>query len=172
MFGTHHQDQSRPQLSRAAGLLAAARTVPDIVGILRDHARGIVESDGIAVILRDGDLCHYAAEDAFEPLWRGQRFPMSACVSGWAMLHKQSVIIPDLENDPRVPLESYARTSMRTLAIVPMGVPEPVAALGAYWCAFVEPDDSTIRRLEDLALAATAAFTRVGAAVPESAIAG
>jgi GAF domain-containing protein len=164
LLNTDYEDQTCTTLNRAVKRLSAAESIGDVVAILRDHARSIVGSDGIAVILREGETCHYAAEDAIEPLWRGQRFPMSACVSGWAMLNNRSVIIPDLEVDPRVPQDAYSRTSMRSLAIVPVGTPEPVAALGAYWCAFVEPDDATIRRLEILAQVAANAFARLTAA--------
>ena len=31
--------------------------------------------------LREG---RYADEDAIGKLWKGQRFPMSTCISGWA----------------------------------------------------------------------------------------
>jgi L-methionine (R)-S-oxide reductase len=34
-----------------------------------------------------------------------------------------------------VPIALYRLTSMRSLVMVPIGSPEPVAALGAYWCA-------------------------------------
>lgn len=159
-----YEHECSAPLTRAAKLLAATRSVDDIVAVLRTEARSVVGSDGIAVILREGDSCHYVAEDAVEPLWRGQRFPMTACVSGWAMRNRRSVIIPDIESDPRVPLEAYVRTSIRSLAMVPFGSPEPVAALGAYWCAFVEPDEASVRRFEILAQVAAAAFTRVFAA--------
>jgi L-methionine (R)-S-oxide reductase len=163
---THDQDDGDVQaalLAKSGRLLSIACSTEDIVAILRAHARSIVGSDGIAVVLRDGDQCFYAAEDAIEPLWRGQRFPMSSCVSGWAMLNKRTVVIPDIESDPRVPQVAYQRTSMRTLAMVPLGEPEPVAALGAYWCAYIEPDDATVRRLEILARMAAIAFGRIAA---------
>lgn len=160
-LSSDHEHEFSAPLTRAAKLLAATRSVDDIVAVLRTAARSVVGSDGIAVILREGDFCHYVAEDAIEPLWRGQRFPLTACVSGWAMLNRRSVIIPDIESDPRVPLEAYTRTSIRSLAMVPLGSPEPVAAVGAYWCAFVELDTGTIRRFEILAQVAAAAFTRV-----------
>lgn len=161
VLDTDHETQTCTTLSRAAKLLSRASGVADIVAVLRTHARAVVGCDGIAVILREGDLCHYVAEDAIEPLWRGQRFPLTDCVSGWAMLHNRSVVIPDLENDPRVPQAAYGRTSMRTIAMVPLGTPEPVAAIGAYWCAFVEPDEAALRRLEILAQVAGDAFTRL-----------
>jgi len=54
---------------------------------LREDARRLVGSDGITLVLRDGDSCFYAEEDSIAPLWAGQRFPMTECISGWAMLH-------------------------------------------------------------------------------------
>jgi L-methionine (R)-S-oxide reductase len=156
----HDRDQETG-FATIGKLLSAARTLDEIVGVLRANARQIVGSDGIAVILREGDYCRYAAEDAIEPLWVGQRFPLKECVSGWAMLHDTSVIITDLENDPRVPKIAYARTSMRSLAMVPLGSPRPVAALGAYWCAYVEVEQATLRRMEILARIAFSAMQRV-----------
>ncbi len=153
--------EGQTPLTRAAKRLAGAQSVEDVVAVLRGEARAVAGSDGIAVILREGDLCHYVAEDAIEPLWRGKRFPMSLCVSGWSMLNRASVVIPDIESDPRVPQEAYTRTSMRSLAIAPMGLPEPLGALGAYWCAYMDLDDATIRRLEILADVAGAALKRV-----------
>ncbi|MFC6792934.1 GAF domain-containing protein [Methylobacterium komagatae] len=163
LLTTEYEDEQGVRLAAAAKLLSAARSVDEIVAGLRQTARDIIGSDGIAVVLRKGDLCHYVEEDAIEPLWRGAKFPMDECVSGWAMHHRRTVVIPDLETDPRVPQAAYARTSIRSLAMVPMGAPEAVAALGAYWCAYVEPDDSTVRRLEILAQVATIAFSRLSA---------
>ena len=161
LLTTEYDDDHGVRLAEAAKSLAAARSVDEIVAVLCRTARDVVGSDGIAVVLREGDFCHYAAEDAIEPLWRGARFPMTECVSGWAMLNGRTAVIPDLENDSRVPQIAYRRTSMRSLAMVPMGTPEPVAALGAYWCAYIEPDESTVRRLEILAQVATIAFERL-----------
>ncbi len=155
------EDDQGMRLAVAAKRLAAARSIDEVAAVLCDTARDIVGSDGIAVVLREDGVCHYVAEDAIEPLWRGARFPMTECVSGWAMLNRESVVIPNLEGDPRVPQIAYHRTSMRSLAMVPMGAPEPVAALGAYWCAYVEPDHATVRRLEVLAQVAGAAFSRL-----------
>ena len=147
-------------LVRASRRLATARSLEDTVAILRETAREIAGSDGIAVVLREGDAVFYAAEDAIEPLWRGRRFPLTACVSGRAMLDAATIVVPDIECDPRVPVALYRLTSMRSLVMVPIGSPEAVAALGAYWCASVIPDDATVRRLEDLARHAAAALAR------------
>ena len=145
-------------LVRATGRLAVACSLPDVVSILRETARDIVGSDGVAVVLREGGFCFYAAEDAIEPLWRGRRFPLTACISGWVMLNDETAVIPAIEFDPRVPIEAYRTTSMRSLVMVPIGSPEPIAALGAYWCTSVIPDDMTVYRLEMLARQAGAAL--------------
>jgi L-methionine (R)-S-oxide reductase len=148
-------------LALAAAQLDAARSQEDVVSVLRKTAREIVGSDGIAVILREGESVFYAAEDAIEPLWRGRRFALTACVSGWAILNDATAIVPDIACDPRVPIAAYRTTSMRSLVVVPIGRPEPVAALGAYWCASVIPDDTTVCRLEALAARAASALARL-----------
>lgn len=159
MSETHFQpDQA---LARAGDQLTAARCLDDVVSALRATARAIVGADGIAVVLREGDNCFYAAEDAIEILWQGRRLPLEVCISGWAMLHNETVVVPNIEFDPRLPVAAYRTTSMRSLAMVPIGSPEPVAALGAYWCAAVIPDDATVYRLEALARQATAALARL-----------
>jgi len=149
------------RLEEARLRLSAVSSLAEMVVVLRDTARRIAGSDGIAVVLRDGEFCHYVAEDAIRPLWRGCRFRLEECVSGWAMLHGRSAVIPDIESDPRVPVAAYRTSSMRSLVMTPIGAPVPVAALGAYWCAYVEPDADTIRRLQMLADMASDAIARV-----------
>ena len=60
-------------LASAIERLGGARTLEEITSILRGSARGIAGADGIAIVLRDGDLCHYVAEDAMAPLWSPTR---------------------------------------------------------------------------------------------------
>jgi len=150
-----------PGLARATDDLTAARSLDEVVSVLRRSARSIAGSDGIAVVLRAGDASFYVAEDAIEPLWCGRRYPLTTCISGWAMLNAETAIVPDIECDPRVPAALYRMTSMRSLVMVPIGSPRPVAALGAYWCASVIPDDATVGRLEALARGAAATLARL-----------
>lgn len=158
-------DRSQVKLEEAHHRLLRVRSLDELVIVLRETARQIAGSDGIAVVLRDGAFCRYVAEDAVGPLWRGQRFPLEACISGWAMLNRQPAVVPDIERDPRVPAWAYKAASMRSLVMVPIGAPVPVAALGSYWCTFVEPDPDTVQRLQALADMATAALTRLHSAV-------
>lgn len=144
------------QVAKVIEQLAEARSLNDIVEILRASARQIIGANGIAVVLRDGQFCHYVAEDAEAPLWKGQRFSADTCVSGWAMRHAETVVIPDIALDPRVPLQAYQQTFVRSLLMVPIGRGEPVAALGAYWSETRQPTHDEIALLETLARGAAA----------------
>jgi PAS domain S-box-containing protein len=144
-------------LLTASERLVTARSISEVVEVLRDTARNTVGSQGIAVVLRDGDRCAYVAEDAVSPLWQGESFPQNTCISGWAMRHGQTVAIRDVRLDERIPQEAYARTFVRSLVMVPIGRPEPVAALGAYWSEVADHDDGAIERLEALARLASIA---------------
>ncbi|WP_398479727.1 response regulator [Tardiphaga sp.] len=149
---------ARAQLLEGIEALAGARSIDAVVDVLRRYARDIAGADGICVILRDGDLCHYAAEDATGPLWTGQRFPMATCVSGWVMLNRQAAMIPDIYGDDRVPHDAYRPTFVRSMLMTPVGSPEVTAAIGAYWAETLTPQPATIERLETLARAAAIAF--------------
>ena len=70
--------------------------------IVRHAARNLVGADGARFIVRDGDNAFYAEEDAIGPLWKGRRFPLNTCVSGWSMLNRQPAVIKDIYQDARI----------------------------------------------------------------------
>ena len=146
------------RLIDAVEQLANAASLEDVIDILRSNARGIVEADGIAVVLKDDDRCYYVAEDACAPLWSGQRFPVETCVSGHAMIDAKTIVIPDIFKDPRVPIAAYEPTFVRSMVMVPIGHPVPVAAVGAYWSRIRTPEDNEIAMLEALARSAATAL--------------
>ncbi|MBX3738904.1 MAG: HAMP domain-containing histidine kinase [Candidatus Didemnitutus sp.] len=121
------------RLVSAVQALSQARTIEDIREIVRHAARELTGADGATFVLRDGDQCHYIDEDAIAPLWKGQRFPMSACVSGWVMLNRQPAVVRDIFDDPRVPVDAYRATFVRSLVMVPIRTESPVGAIGTYW---------------------------------------
>jgi PAS domain S-box-containing protein len=149
-----------PRVVAAIEQLAAARSAETVVDILRRTARQVVDADGIAVVLRDGDFCHYVAEDAIAPLWPNGRFPADNCVSGWAMEHGESAIIADVLDDARVPQALYRKTFVRSMAMVPVGVPAS-AAIGAYWADAGVPTSELTALLEALARSAATALENV-----------
>lgn len=123
--------------------------------------RTLLHADGATVVLRDVDRCYYAEEDAVSPLWKGRRFPMSACISGWCMSHNQAVAIPDIDQDPRIPADAYRPTFVRSLAMAPVRLDEPIAALGAYWGERRQPRPEEMDTLQALADSAALAIANL-----------
>jgi len=103
------------------------------MGIVTQAVRNQLDADGATFVLRDGAMCHYADEHAIAPLWKGRRFPMHSCISGWCMTHDQAVAIADIYEDERIPHDAYRPTFVRSLALAPVRRQEPFAAIGAYW---------------------------------------
>ena len=148
----------------ALDMLDEAKTVEDVQTALRCSARAAVQAQGMTVVqLEDGE-CHYTDEDAMSPLWKGQRFPATSCISGWAMLHDRTVVIADIRTDDRIPQAAYRPTFVRSLLMVPIRVDgTPVGAIGAYWADRHRASADEIAVLERLAAAAGRALTRVTA---------
>jgi signal transduction histidine kinase len=132
--------------------LAAASTMAEIVDIVRHAARQLVDADGATFVLRDNGQCYYVDYDAISPLWREQRFPMEACISGWAMLNSEAVFIPDIYADDRIPHEAYRPTFVQSLAMTPVRTTDPVAAIGVYWAdhhVLTEEESELLQALAD-----------------------
>lgn len=121
------------ELDASLERMSSAQTLHEIYETIRTSVRRHTGSDGIALILREGDLCYYVEEDAIGPLWKGRKFSMAACISGWCMLHRQIVSIADITVDPRIPQDLYTETFVRSLVMVPIGTEQSIAALGSYW---------------------------------------
>jgi hypothetical protein len=119
-------------LTEARQRLAVAHNQAVVIETVRETARGICQSDGITFVLRDGEMCHYVEEDAIGPLWKGQKFPLSACISGWSMLHGETAVIEDVFEDSRIPYDAYLPTFVKSMIMTPVGG-KNVAAMGAYW---------------------------------------
>src|SRR5262249_39201177 len=99
--------------------LSLARDLAAVQQIVKTSARRFAAADGATFVLREGAFCHYADEDAIAPLWKGKRFPLEACISGWSMIHRQPAVIPDIYVDPRIPQDAYRPTFVKSLVMVP-----------------------------------------------------
>jgi signal transduction histidine kinase/ActR/RegA family two-component response regulator len=141
--------------------LSFARELRAVTAIVRTTARRLTRADGVTFVLKDGDQCYYADEDAVAPLWKGRRFPIDACISGWVMRHGQSVTIADIYADARIPHDAYRPTFVKSLAMVPVRSRDPVAAVGAYWASPHAATADELRALEAIADAAALALTNV-----------
>jgi len=141
--------------------MSLARSTEAVVRILRRGARELNQADGATIVLREGDFCHYVDEDAISPLWKGSRFPLDACISGWAMLNRQSVSIPDIYQDPRIPHEAYRPTFVKSLVMVPIRAEAPIGAIGNYWASAHEATPDEVQLIQALADCSSLAFENV-----------
>src|SRR3954465_15222457 len=94
-------------LVEAVQRLSLARDLATVQDIVRRAARSLTGADGATFVLRDGDRCHYADEDAIAPLWKGQRSPREASVRGGWMIHPRPAVIEDIYADDRIPHDAY-----------------------------------------------------------------
>lgn len=155
----HRREADRLQIvqSASARLVAAvqqlslARDFDSIRAIVRRAARDLVGADGATLVLREGNQCHYVDEDAIAPLWKGRRFPLSACISGWTMIHHKPAAIRDIYADPRIPADAYRPTFVKSLVMVPIRPDDPIGAIGNYWASYHDPEPEEIELLQALA---------------------
>jgi signal transduction histidine kinase/DNA-binding NarL/FixJ family response regulator len=150
--------RSRGLLVEMVKQLSLARTEQAIVAIVRGGARALTGADGVSFVLRDGDQCHYVDEDAIGPLWKGCRFPMATCISGWAMLQGKPAAIADVYVDPRIPHDAYRPTFVKSLVMVPIRKEAPLGALGCYWAREHEATPEEIEIIQALADSTSLAF--------------
>ena len=141
--------------------LSLARGLDAIVEIVRHAARELTGADGATFVLRDDDKCFYVDEDAISPLWKGQRFPLEACISGWAMLNRRYTVVPDIYRDARIPIDAYRPTFVRSLVMVPIRSRDPIGAIGNYWATQHECTPEELELLEALANTTAVAIENV-----------
>lgn len=149
------------RLVAAVQALSDARTLDAIMEIVRHAARDLTGADGATFVLRDGDQCHYADENAIAPLWKGRRFPMKICISGWSMIHREPAVIEDIYSDDRIPAEAYRPTFVKSLAMVPIRVEDPIGAIGNYWAHRHRPTAEEVALLQMLANFTATALSNV-----------
>lgn len=131
--------------------LSMARSLAEIQAIVRSAARRLTGADGATFVIREHERCFYADEDAISPLWKGQRFPIDSCISGWAMLNRQAAVIPDIYEDDRIPHDAYRPTFVKSLAMVPIRQLDPIGAIGNYWASHHQPTHEELALLQALA---------------------
>lgn len=131
--------------------LSLAENLNGVMKIVRSAARKIANADGATFVLKENDLCFYADEEAISPLWKGMKFPMKICISGWSMNHKKQIFIPDIYQDNRVPQDSYRPTFVQSLVMTPIRKDNPIGAIGTYWSFNATPTSEQLQALQALA---------------------
>ncbi|MGE0019503.1 MAG: PAS domain S-box protein [Draconibacterium sp.] len=141
--------------------LAAAQSLETVQDIVAKSARKLIGADGATLVFRENDNCFYVNEDAIQPLWKGKKFPMHSCISGWVMQNKMSVVIEDIFVDDRIPKDAYSPTFVKSLAMVPINISEPIGAIGNYWKETYSPTEIEMQLLQTLADATARAIENI-----------
>ncbi|HPR32498.1 MAG TPA: PAS domain-containing protein, partial [Prolixibacteraceae bacterium] len=149
------------QLIEAIQELSSAQSLVGVEEKVLRASRELTGSDGATFIYRDDDRCYYGNESAIEPLWKGSRFPLDQCISGWSMMHQEPALVADIFADERIPIESYRSTFVKSLVIVPIHVENPIGAIGNYWKEKHEASPIEIRLIQTLADAASRAVENI-----------
>jgi two-component system CheB/CheR fusion protein len=144
-------DLDAGRLVSAIQELSYLRDLGGVMEVVRRTAREITGADGVTFVLREGDQVFYAEENAIAPLWKGRRFPASVCISGWVIQNGTPAVIEDIYADARVPVDAYASTFVKSLAVVPVRPADPIGAIGAYWATHHRADEREIQVLSTLA---------------------
>ncbi|WP_163831645.1 GAF domain-containing protein [Spartinivicinus ruber] len=144
-------DSTSSTLVQVVQQLSLAHSLEDVMKIVRTVARKLVNADGATFVLRENEQCYYADEDAISPLWKGMRFPLRACISGWSMLHKEQLCISDIYKDSRIPHDVYKPTFIHSLAMTPIRKKDPIGAIGTYWAKSYTPTAKELDALQAVA---------------------
>ncbi|SHJ86307.1 PAS domain S-box-containing protein [Tangfeifania diversioriginum] len=131
--------------------LSAVQSLDNVQEIVAKSARKLIGADGATLVFRENNHCFYVNEDAIQPLWKGKKFPMTSCISGWVMENKKPVVIEDVFSDERIPKDVYSPTFVKSLAMVPVIINEPIGAIGNYWKETYTPTETEMQLLKTLA---------------------
>jgi two-component system CheB/CheR fusion protein len=153
--------KDRIKLTETNRALVGTFDFDQVTDVICRAARDLTGADGATFVLREGQRVRYAAESAIAPLWKGQSFPIDCCISGWAMLHAESVAIEDIYADHRIPHGAYGPTFVKSLLMTPVGPGTPVASIGVYWAQQHRASDYEVELLQSLASAADLALAGV-----------
>ncbi len=144
------------QVSKAGRSFANAVSVDTVIEMLCEAAFEIVGADGVTLAHRDGDEVVILGEEAAPSFLFGRRFAIDRSLSGLAMLEGKPVLVPEIRNDPRVPLNAYLATYLSTVVVFPVGRGEAMAAVGIYWTEFTQVTDEMVHQLDALVRSAGA----------------
>jgi hypothetical protein len=139
------------------GELSGKHTVDELVATLRRTARILTAADGITVVHREGNEVRFVAEDSIGPPLERRKLPIESCVPGLALLKNEPIVISDIYADDRVPTVK-TQTFVRSMAMFPIGMADPVWVFGTYWRMAGPIDPESVTLLSSLARSAAYAF--------------
>jgi signal transduction histidine kinase len=113
------------ELERLRHLAATLLGGTDLSGLVREVASVAAdlldaESAGVTLVVEEGRFLRMAAAvGALEPA-QGRLIPVDSSLLGWAVIHDEPVVSPDMSSDPRTYRLQEPEAPLRTVAIVPL----------------------------------------------------
>ena len=138
--------------------ICAARDVRQWLAVTRERTRTLLGADGVAFIIQLADKCYCADDDPIAPFGSGRQEPTHS--AGWALNHRQTVIVSDLTAEPHLATDDWLTAGARSLLMVPVRKPFPIGTVVAYWRTEYRPSQHLGQIAELLAEAAAVAFAR------------
>lgn len=149
------------RLASSIGKLVGVGSVSELATELCSAGQKLLDAAGATFVLSEGEEVYYAEEVAEGRLWKGQRFPVTACISGWAIKNRTPAVVENVFEDSRVPQEAYVPTFVKSLVMMPLQRDGKVlGALGIYWNCHHKADEEELLVLNKLASAAARALAQ------------
>jgi PAS domain S-box-containing protein len=135
---------------------AADLDLQAVMDLICGRTQRLMGCDGVAVMMLEGDRLSFGADSGLSDRTTGhsqlRRSGLElSSFTGWTLLHNQSAIANDLQNDPRADRESARRDGIGSMIVVPLRHGErPIGVLqivGNEKDAFIQEDVSTIELL-------------------------
>lgn len=149
------------QIIRTINRISRAESTELLQTIVADAARKLVNAKGTTFVIKDNESCSYVEEDTDTPLWKGKKFPLNKCITGWVMLNRKPAIIHNIYEDERIPIELYKNTFVKSLAVFPANEKDPKFTIGCYWDDHYKPDKEEIQLIKTLAEAANIGYENI-----------
>lgn len=141
--------------------IATSYSMKSIMHTVNTTAGKIMNAKGSSFILREGEYCYFADENAITPLFRGKRFLLKDCISGWVIRNKKQAAIKDIYSEEKTLTELYKGTFVKSLAISPIRQNDPLGAIEVYWDKYYEPSPEEFQLLQTLADATAKAVENI-----------
>jgi PAS domain S-box-containing protein len=112
-------------INAASRMIASSLDPQEVLKLVIAEVTSLLDAEGVSVLLRDpasGDLFFAAATGPGSEQMAGLRVPVTAGIAGWVMRERRSIVVADVQKDPRFYTHVDAVTGLttRTLAAVPL----------------------------------------------------
>lgn len=144
--------RSMEKLVKTIQELSLADDLEKIMVIVKNAACELSLADGVFFVLREGDNCRfYRSENTINFLAKGNKIPLSNCISGVSISNRSYIFVEDIHQDERVKGDFYKNTFIKSLLVVPIKVTNPIGTIECYWTNKHKPTIEQIKLTQALA---------------------